>query len=60
MKALLLEGVPRSALVWLALFFGLLALAPLVLGDYLISVLILVLYFAFVGQAWNVMMGYAG
>lgn len=46
--------------------FGLLALlalllaAPAVLDRYLLSVLILVLYFAFVGQAWNVMMGFAG
>lgn len=57
---MLLDGVPRTALVWTALFFGLLALAPVFVGDYLLSVLILVLYFAYVGQAWNIMMGYAG
>ncbi len=30
------------------------------LGKYGLSVLILVLYFAYVGQAWNIMMGFAG
>ena len=29
-------------------------------SDYLITVLILILYFAYVGQAWNIMMGFAG
>jgi branched-chain amino acid transport system permease protein len=33
---------------------------PLVASDYLITVLILILYFAYVGQAWNIMMGFAG
>jgi branched-chain amino acid transport system permease protein len=40
--------------------FALLVFAPLVADRYLISVLTLVLYFAYVGQAWNLMMGYAG
>jgi len=34
--------------------------APFVAGDYLLTVLILFLYFAYVGQAWNIMMGFAG
>jgi branched-chain amino acid transport system permease protein len=34
--------------------------APLFVSDYLLSVLIIVLYFAYVGQAWNIMMGFAG
>jgi branched-chain amino acid transport system permease protein len=34
--------------------------APLVADRYLLSVLTLILYFAYVGQAWNVMMGFAG
>jgi branched-chain amino acid transport system permease protein len=34
--------------------------APLVADRYLVSVLTLILYFAYVGQAWNVMMGFAG
>jgi branched-chain amino acid transport system permease protein len=29
-------------------------------NDYLLTVLILILYFAYVGQAWNIMMGFAG
>ena len=41
------------------LLAGLLA-APLVADRYVISVLITVFYFAFVGQAWNLMMGFAG
>ena len=34
--------------------------APLIVGAYGISVLIVVLFSAYVGQAWNVMMGFAG
>jgi len=60
MIARLTEGVPRRGLVLLtALLLALLA-APLAAGDYLITVLILILYFAYVGQAWNIMMGFAG
>jgi len=49
----------RTRVGLLALLAVLLA-APLALDRYLLSVAILVLYFAFVGQAWNVMMGFAG
>jgi branched-chain amino acid transport system permease protein len=35
-------------------------LAPLVAGDYLLSLLVLVLFAAYSGQAWNIMMGFAG
>jgi len=45
------------------LLVGLLAVliaAPLVVDRYLLSVLTLILYFAYVGQAWNLMMGFAG
>lgn len=52
-----LTGREQAAL---ALFFGAMALAPLVVGDFLLSVLLIVFYFAFVGQAWNLMMGVAG
>lgn len=50
------------ALAWtLAALLGLfLVAAPFLLSAYLLSVLILILYFAFVGQAWNLMMGFAG
>jgi branched-chain amino acid transport system permease protein len=46
-----------------ALLIGVLVVlvgAPLVADRYLLSVLTLILYFAYVGQAWNVMMGFAG
>jgi branched-chain amino acid transport system permease protein len=35
-------------------------IAPLIANDYLLTVLILILYFAYTGQAWNIMMGFAG
>jgi branched-chain amino acid transport system permease protein len=60
MSERLLEGVPRRALLLLSLLAVLLLLVPLLAGDYLITVLILILYFAYVGQAWNIMMGIAG
>jgi len=56
----LLDGVSRSALILLGLFFGALAIAPAVVNDYLIVVLITILYFAYAGQCWNIMMGFAG
>ena len=34
--------------------------APLVANDYLLTILILILYFAYTGQAWNIMSGFAG
>jgi branched-chain amino acid transport system permease protein len=37
-----------------------LLIAPLVADRYLVSVLTLILYFAYLGQAWNLMMGFAG
>jgi len=45
------------------MLMGLLALlivAPYFIDKYALSVLILILYFAYVGQAWNIMMGFAG
>ncbi len=44
----------------LAVLLVLLLVAPALLGGYGLSVLILILYFAYVGQAWNIMMGFAG
>ena len=43
----------------LVLFPSLLA-APWIVNDYLLTVLIIILYFAYAGQAWNIMMGFAG
>ena len=60
MIARLVEGVPRRALVLLGVLAVALLLAPLVAGDYLLTVLILIFYFAYIGQAWNIMMGFAG
>ena len=56
----LVAGVPRRALFLLIALLGVLILAPLFAGDYLLTVLILILYFAYLGQAWNIMMGFAG
>jgi branched-chain amino acid transport system permease protein len=50
---------PRARLLLLVLLAVLIA-APLVADRYLLSVLILIFYFAYVGQAWNLMMGFAG
>ena len=60
MMSRMIDGVPRRALVLLALLFAALLVAPLVVNAYILSLLILVLYFAYTGQAWNVMMGFAG
>ena len=56
----LFEGVPRHGLVLLALAVVALLAAPYVVSNYILSVLIIVLYFAYVGQAWNLMLGFAG
>ena len=56
----LTDGVPSRALWSLALLLAALLVAPALLGKYGLSVLILILYFAYVGQAWNIMMGFAG
>jgi branched-chain amino acid transport system permease protein len=55
-----LAGGARRGVVGLALFFIAMALAPLLLGDYPLAILILVLFAAYLGQAWNIMMGFAG
>ena len=60
MIARLLEGVSRRALLLLGALLVVLIAAPLFASDYLLTVLILILYFAYVGQAWNIMMGFAG
>jgi branched-chain amino acid transport system permease protein len=60
MRASLLEGVSRRGLVLLVLLLAALLAAPWMANDYMLTVLITILYFAYVGQAWNVMMGFAG
>jgi branched-chain amino acid transport system permease protein len=49
-----------TARVPLALLGLALLAAPFVLSGYVLSVLIVALYFAYAGQAWNIMMGFAG
>jgi branched-chain amino acid transport system permease protein len=56
----LLDGVPRRAVALLAVLFALFAFAPLFASDYWLTILILILYFAYTGQAWNIMTGFAG
>src|SRR5262249_41158853 len=50
---------PRATIL-LAVLLVVLLIAPWLVSDYLLTVLIVVLYFAFTGQAWNIMMGFAG
>lgn len=51
---------PPRALWGLAILLAVLLVAPAALGKYWLSVLILILYFTYVGQAWNILMGFAG
>ena len=60
MLARLIDGVSPRALILLGVLGIALLFAPLIAGDYLLTVLILILYFAYIGQAWNIMMGFAG
>ena len=57
--AVFTDAPARSRTALLLLLAGLLVL-PLALDRYLLSVMILILYFAYLGQAWNVMMGFCG
>lgn len=52
-----LTPVGRAALL---AFGALLVVLPLFASGYALSVAIIVLYFAYVGQAWNLMLGFAG
>ena len=60
MRALLTEGVPRRAWILLAVALAFFLIAPLLVNDYLLTILIVILYFAYTAQAWNIMMGFAG
>jgi branched-chain amino acid transport system permease protein len=57
---LVFSGASGRAWVLLAILLAVLCAAPWLAGDYLLTVLITILYLAYVGQAWNVMMGFAG
>ena len=56
----LFGGVPRRALIGLAVLAAALLLAPFVVSPFVVTVIFLMFYFAYVGQAWNIMMGFAG
>src|SRR5690606_35473541 len=60
MIARLVDGVPKRALILLGLLMAAMLVAPLLVDPYILSVLVIILYFAYTGQAWNVMMGFAG
>ena len=53
------SSFPRAGAL-LGALLAVLLLLPAFAGNYLLSVATLILYFAFTGQAWNVMMGFAG
>ena len=50
----------NRAAALLAVLLALLLLLPAIASNYLLSVATLILYLAYTGQAWNVMMGFAG
>jgi branched-chain amino acid transport system permease protein len=56
----LLDGIPRRGVALLATLLAFFLLAPLFASDYWLTMLILILYFAYTGQAWNIMTGFAG
>ncbi|MFZ2064885.1 MAG: branched-chain amino acid ABC transporter permease, partial [Xanthobacteraceae bacterium] len=60
MIARLAEGAARRSLWLLGAVFAVLVIAPFVVNDYLLTVMIVALYLAYTGQAWNIMMGFAG
>ena len=55
MIARLAEGVRLRTLIALSVLLVLFIAAPLAASDYLLTVLTLILYFAYTGQAWNIM-----
>ncbi|MBI3436012.1 MAG: branched-chain amino acid ABC transporter permease [Proteobacteria bacterium] len=60
MSGVFTGAVRPGAWVFLFIFLAALLVAPFLANDYVLTILILILYFAYVGQAWNIMMGFAG
>ena len=60
MKGLGLDGIPVRAWILLAVALAVFLAAPFLVNDYLLTILILIFYFAYTAQAWNIMMGFAG
>jgi branched-chain amino acid transport system permease protein len=49
--ARLTGDVSRQTLIWFAALLAALVIAPFIVDDYLVTVLILILYLAYTGQA---------
>lgn len=60
MLRLVADRLERRQRLSLLGLLAVLLLAPVFLDRYLLSVMILVFWYATVGQAWNIMMGYCG
>jgi hypothetical protein len=60
LSGVMFSGITGRGMALLVLAALGLAVAPFVADRYLVSVLTTVLWFAYVGQAWNVMMGFSG
>ena len=60
MNLLISSTMQRRSAMALAFFVAVMLVLPLFAGNYVISILVVVLFSAYVGQAWNLMMGYAG
>ncbi|MGA2126964.1 MAG: branched-chain amino acid ABC transporter permease [Xanthobacteraceae bacterium] len=54
------SAIPRRSAIAIGLFVVVMLVLPLLVNAYLVSVLVVVLFSAYLGQAWNVMMGFAG
>ena len=53
-------SLPPRAAVALALFIAAMLALPLVVNGYVVSVLVVILFAAYFGQAWNIVTGFAG
>ena len=60
MNLLISSTMQRRSAMALAFFVAVMLVLPLFAGNYVVSMLVVVLFSAYVGQAWNLMMGYAG
>ena len=53
-------SLPLRGRVALGVLIAVLLVLPFFAGDYVVSVMVLALFAAYLGQAWNIMMGYCG
>lgn len=60
MRSRLTAGLTPRDTVLLLTVLAVLLLLPHLIGGYVLSVVIIILYFSYVGQAWNLAMGFAG